>query len=86
MSLWRRELVDGKYDVKKVPVGTMKVQITSSKEIGKKKVYDKQGDLPFRHHVEVGLKVLTAPHPHHRVRLLQRANSELSCERSQIGG
>ena len=33
-------IVDGKYDVKKVPVGTMKVQITSSKEIGKKKVYD----------------------------------------------
>jgi len=31
---------DGKYDVKKVPVGAMKVQITSSKEVGKKKVYD----------------------------------------------
>lgn len=33
-------IVDGKYSVKKVPVGIAKVQISSSKEVGKKKVYD----------------------------------------------
>ena len=33
-------IVDGKYSVKKVPAGIAKVQITSSKEVGKKKMYN----------------------------------------------
>jgi hypothetical protein len=33
------EIKDGKYDVRKVPVGTMRVQVTSSKVVGKKKMY-----------------------------------------------
>lgn len=31
---------DGKYFAKKVPVGTMKIVVSSSKVVGKKKVYD----------------------------------------------
>jgi len=34
------KIVDGKYSAKKVPVGASRVQITSSKEVGKKKVYN----------------------------------------------
>jgi hypothetical protein len=31
---------DGKYDAKKVPVGAMKVSVSGSKIVGKKKIYD----------------------------------------------
>jgi hypothetical protein len=34
------KIVDGRYAVKKAPVGPCRVQITSSKEVGKKKMYN----------------------------------------------
>lgn len=34
------KIVDGRYAVKKAPLGPCRVQITSSKEVGKKKMYN----------------------------------------------